>query len=153
PIGFWRWLIRTVREAHPDVVFLSEAFTSPPRMYALAKAGFSQSYTYFTWKNSKDELTDYVSELAGPVSEFFRPNLFTNTPDILHAYLHEGGRTAFGARWGVPRPPPSAGGPAAGVPGPAGPRPPPLAELRHLLGVRQPRAHARRAGQRGVPRL
>jgi starch synthase (maltosyl-transferring) len=98
PIGFWRWLIRTVREGHPDVVFLSEAFTSPARMYALAKAGFSQSYTYFTWKNSKEELTEYVTELAGPVADFFRPNFFTNTPDILHAYLQEGGRPAFEAR-------------------------------------------------------
>ena len=98
PIAFWSWLIRGVREAHPDVVFLSEAFTSPARMYSLAKAGFSQSYTYFTWKNSKEELTEYVTELAGPVSEFFRPNFFTNTPDILHAYLQEGGRPAFEAR-------------------------------------------------------
>jgi starch synthase (maltosyl-transferring) len=98
PIGFWGWLIRAVREEHPDVVFLSEAFTSPARMYALAEVGFSQSYTYFTWKNGKDELTDYVTELAGPVSEFFRPNFFTNTPDILHAYLQSGGRPAFEAR-------------------------------------------------------
>jgi starch synthase (maltosyl-transferring) len=98
PIGFWRWLIRAVRDEYPDVVFLSEAFTSPARMYALAKAGFSQSYTYFTWKNSKEELTEYVTELAGPPSEFFRPNFFTNTPDILHAYLQEGGRPAFEVR-------------------------------------------------------
>ncbi len=98
PIGFWSWLIQAVREPHPDVVFLSEAFTSPARMYALAEAGFSQSYTYFTWKNGKDELIDYVTELAGPVSEFFRPNFFTNTPDILHAYLQAGGRPAFEAR-------------------------------------------------------
>src|SRR5690606_31451290 len=66
PIGFWAWLIRTVREVHPEVVFLSEAFTSPARMYSLAKAGFSQSYTYFTWKNSAWELQEYVTELAGP---------------------------------------------------------------------------------------
>ena len=98
PLGFWEWLIRTVREEHPDVVFLSEAFTSPARMYALAKVGFSQSYTYFTWRNSRAELTGYLTELAGPVSEFFRPNLFANTPDILHAYLQEGGRPAFEAR-------------------------------------------------------
>ena len=98
PLGFWQWLIRTVREEHPDVVFLSEAFTTPARMYALAKTGFSQSYTYFTWKNGRDELTEYVTELAGPVSEFFRPNFFANTPDILHAYLQEGGRPAFEAR-------------------------------------------------------
>jgi starch synthase (maltosyl-transferring) len=98
PIGFWEWLIRTVRAEHPDVVFLAEAFTSPSRMYSLAKAGFSQSYTYFTWKNSAGELVDYVSELAGPVSDFFRPNFFANTPDILHAYLQHGGRAAFEAR-------------------------------------------------------
>jgi starch synthase (maltosyl-transferring) len=98
PIGFWRWLIRSVREEYPDVVFLAEAFTSPARMYALAKAGFSQSYTYFTWRNGRDELVEYVNELAGPVSEFFRPNFFANTPDILHAHLQAGGRAAFEAR-------------------------------------------------------
>src|SRR3954469_3007281 len=98
PIGFWEWLIRTVREEHPDVVFLAEAFTSPARMYALAKAGFSQSYTYFTWKNSAWELREYVEELAGPAKDFFRPNFFVNTPDILHEYLQPGGRPAFEAR-------------------------------------------------------
>ena len=98
PIGFWHWLIRTVRDEYPDVVFLSEAFTSPARMYALAKAGFSQSYTYFTWRTGRDELTDYLTELAGPASEFFRPNFFANTPDILHASLQQGGRPAFEAR-------------------------------------------------------
>jgi len=98
PIGFWEWLIRTVRAEHPDVVFLAEAFTSPARMYALAKAGFSQSYTYFTWKNAVGELSEYVGELAGEASEFFRPNFFANTPDILHAYLQSGGRAAFEAR-------------------------------------------------------
>ncbi len=98
PIGFWEWLIRTVREEHPDVVFLAEAFTSPARMYALAKAGFSQSYTYFTWKNTAWELREYVEELAGPAKDFFRPNFFVNTPDILHEYLQTGGRPAFEAR-------------------------------------------------------
>jgi starch synthase (maltosyl-transferring) len=99
PIAFWEWLIRTVRESHPDVIFLAEAFTSPARMYALAKAGFSQSYTYFTWKNTKQELVEYVGELASPpVSDFFRPNFFVNTPDILHEYLQHGGRPAFEAR-------------------------------------------------------
>jgi len=98
PLAFWEWLIASVREDHPDVIFLSEAFTSPARMYSLAKAGFNQSYTYFTWKNSRSELVDYVSELAGDVSEFLRPNFFVNTPDILHAYLQEGGRPAFEAR-------------------------------------------------------
>ena len=98
PTAFWEWLIADVREDYPDTVFLAEAFTSQARMYALAKAGFSQSYTYFTWKNSRAELIDYVTELAGPVSEFFRPNFFVNTPDILHAYLQDGGRPAFEAR-------------------------------------------------------
>ncbi len=98
PIGFWEWLIRTVRDEHPDVVFLAEAFTSPARMYALAKAGFSQSYTYFTWKNSAWELREYVEELAGPAADYFRPNFFVNTPDILHEYLQTGGRPAFEAR-------------------------------------------------------
>ena len=98
PIGFWEWLIRTVRAEHPDVVFLAEAFTTPARMLALAKAGFSQSYTYFTWKNSAWELAEYVSELAGEPSEYFRPNFFANTPDILSEYLQTGGRPAFEAR-------------------------------------------------------
>ena len=98
PTAFWEWLIADVREEYPDTIFLAEAFTSPARMYELAKAGFNQSYTYFTWKNSRAELIDYVTELAGPVSEFFRPNFFVNTPDILHAYLQEGGRPAFEAR-------------------------------------------------------
>jgi starch synthase (maltosyl-transferring) len=99
PIGFWEWLIRTVRQEYPEVAFLSEAFTRPRVMETLAKAGFSQSYTYFTWRNSKAELTEYVMELAhSPVREYFRPNFFANTPDILHAYLQEGGRPAFEAR-------------------------------------------------------
>jgi starch synthase (maltosyl-transferring) len=98
PTAFWEWLIADVRADYPDTVFLAEAFTSQARMYELAKAGFSQSYTYFTWKNSRAELIEYVTELAGPVSEFFRPNFFVNTPDILHAYLQEGGRPAFEAR-------------------------------------------------------
>ena len=91
PTAFWEWLIADVREDYPDTIFLAEAFTSPARMYELAKAGFNQSYTYFTWKNSRAELIEYVTELAGPVSEFFRPNFFVNTPDILHAYLQDGG--------------------------------------------------------------
>ena len=99
PIAFWEWLIRTVRDEHPEVVFLSEAFTRPRVMETLAKAGFSQSYTYFTWRNSKAELVEYLTELAhSPVREYFRPNFFVNTPDILHAYLQEGGRPAFEAR-------------------------------------------------------
>jgi len=100
PLAFWEWLIRGVRSEHPDVIFLAEAFTRPAAMYALAKAGFSQSYTYFTWKNSKADLTEYLSELSAPggVREFFRPNFFVNTPDILHEYLQDGGRPAFEAR-------------------------------------------------------
>ncbi|MGH3065371.1 MAG: alpha-1,4-glucan--maltose-1-phosphate maltosyltransferase [Gaiellaceae bacterium] len=98
PVPFWEWLIRTVRDEHPDVIFLAEAFTRPPMMRLLGKIGFSQSYTYFTWKNSRAELTEYLTELAGPMSEYYRPNFFTNTPDILHAYLQHGGRPAFEAR-------------------------------------------------------
>jgi starch synthase (maltosyl-transferring) len=99
PIAFWEWLIRSVREEDPEVVFLSEAFTRPRVMETLAKAGFSQSYTYFTWRNTKAELVEYITELAHtPVREYFRPNFFVNTPDILHAYLQEGGPPAFAAR-------------------------------------------------------
>jgi starch synthase (maltosyl-transferring) len=99
PFPFWEWLIEEVRGAHPDVIFLSEAFTRPKVMRYLAKSGFSQSYTYFTWRNSKAELTDYFTELTGTeVREYMRPNLFTNTPDILHEYLQFGGRTAFQIR-------------------------------------------------------
>lgn len=96
PFGFWEWLIAQVRREHPDVIFLAEAFTRPRLMYRLAKAGFSQSYTYFSWRNSKQELMDYFRELStAPVSDFFRPNLWPNTPDILTEYLQFGGRTAF----------------------------------------------------------
>jgi len=97
--GFWEWLIDRAHALSPDVVFLSEAFTTPKRMRYLAKAGFTQSYTYFTWRNTKDELIQYFTELtAPPVREYFRANLFANTPDILHAYLQNGGRPAFEAR-------------------------------------------------------
>jgi len=99
PLGFWEWLIGTVRDQHPDVVFLAEAFTKPSMMHALAKIGFSQSYTYFTWRNSKAEITEYLTELSRPdVAAFFRPNLFANTPDILHEYLQTGGPAAFRVR-------------------------------------------------------
>ena len=99
PIEFWAWLIREAQAVHPDLVFLSEAFTRPAMMATLAKAGFSQSYTYFTWRNTGPELAEYVTELAGgDMVQFFRPNFFTNTPDILHAYLQDGGRPAFEAR-------------------------------------------------------
>ena len=99
PYRFWEWLIREIRTEHPDVVFLAEAFTRPKVMYYLAKLGFTQSYTYFTWRNTKEELTEYFTELTqSEVAEFFRPNLFANTPDILHAYLQRGGPPAFKIR-------------------------------------------------------
>jgi starch synthase (maltosyl-transferring) len=99
PLPFWEWLIQEVRAADPEVIFLSEAFTRPAMMAALAKAGFSQSYTYFTWKNTKAELTEYLTQLTrSTLPQFFRPNFFANTPDILHEYLQRGGRPAFEAR-------------------------------------------------------
>jgi starch synthase (maltosyl-transferring) len=99
PFAFWQWLIGEVHKADRDVVFLAEAFTRRAAMRHLAKIGFSQSYTYFTWKNSRFELTEYVSELAySGEQEYFRPNFFANTPDILHEYLQRGGRPAFEAR-------------------------------------------------------
>ena len=99
PFPFWEWLIDDLKTTDPDVIFLAEAFTRPKVMYRLAKIGFSQSYTYFTWRNGKQELTSYLEEITRPpVSDFFRPNFFTNTPDILHAYLQEGGRPAFEIR-------------------------------------------------------
>jgi starch synthase (maltosyl-transferring) len=99
PLPFWEWLIRSVKARCPEAIFLSEAFTRPKMMRALAKAGFSQSYTYFTWRNTKAELTEYLSELTQyPASEYFRPNFFTNTPDILPEFLQEGGRPAFRIR-------------------------------------------------------
>jgi len=97
PAPFWEWLIREVRALHPEVIFLAEAFTRPSMMTTLAKLGFAQSYTYFTWKNTKAELVEYVSELLA-WSSFYRPNAFTNTPDILHEYLQQGGPPAFEAR-------------------------------------------------------
>ena len=98
-LHFWEWWIAEVHARHPDVIFLAEAFTRPALMQYLAKAGFTQSYTYFTWRNSKAELTAYFTELArSGVREYLRPNLFANTPDILHAYLQGGGRPAFEAR-------------------------------------------------------
>jgi starch synthase (maltosyl-transferring) len=99
PLPFWEWLIREVRDRFPDVVFLSEAFTRPRLMEALAKLGFSQSYTYFTWRNTKAELVEYVTQLTrSDLPQYFRPNFFANTPDILHEYLQRGGRPAFEAR-------------------------------------------------------
>jgi starch synthase (maltosyl-transferring) len=96
PLPFWEYLINGVRARYPDVIFLSEAFTRPKMMKALAKAGFNQSYTYFTWRNSKQELTEYFTELTQTdMREYFRGNLFTNTPDILPFVLQDGGRPAF----------------------------------------------------------
>ncbi|WP_405887404.1 alpha-1,4-glucan--maltose-1-phosphate maltosyltransferase [Streptomyces sp. NBC_01136] len=98
PVPFWERLIAEVNATDPDVVFLAEAFTRRAMVHALAQAGFQQSYTYFTWKNTKEELTEYLPELSRASADFLRPNLFVNTPDILHAYLQHGGRPAFEAR-------------------------------------------------------
>jgi starch synthase (maltosyl-transferring) len=99
PFAFWEWMIGEVKRDHPDAIFLSEAFTRPKVMYRLAKAGFTQSYTYFAWRNTVWELTQYFTELnQPPVSDFFRSNLWPNTPDILTEYLQHGGRPAFAAR-------------------------------------------------------
>jgi starch synthase (maltosyl-transferring) len=99
PFDFWEWLIREVRREHPEVIFLSEAFTRPKVMHRLAKLGFAQSYTYFAWKNTKWELTQYFTELTQtPLREFVRLNVWPNTPDILTEYLQYGGRPAFMAR-------------------------------------------------------
>ena len=99
PFAFWEWLIAKVKASHPEVLFLAEAFTRPRVMQRLAKLGFSQSYTYFTWRNTKPELTEYFRELSGaPSREYFRPNVWPNTPDILHSYLQRGGRPAFAIR-------------------------------------------------------
>ncbi len=116
PFAFWEWLLEEVRKQYPDVIFLSEAFTRPKVLKYLAKCTFSQSYTYFTWRNTKAELTEYLTELTQTeVREYLRPNLFANTPDILHAYLQTGGRPAFqiratlastlSATWGIYGPP------------------------------------------------
>jgi starch synthase (maltosyl-transferring) len=99
PFAFWEWILAEVRRQHPDVIFLSESFTRPNRMNHLAKLGFSQSYTYFTWKNSSWELREYLGQLSDPeCQQYYRPNFFTNTPDILHEYLQHGGRAAFRVR-------------------------------------------------------
>ncbi len=96
PVAFWEQLISQIHAEHPDVIFLSEAFTRPKMMKALAKVGFTQSYTYFTWRNTKAELTEYLTELSQTeMVDYFRPNFFTNTPDILPFFLQHGGRPAF----------------------------------------------------------
>jgi starch synthase (maltosyl-transferring) len=97
PINFWQWLIARVKDKYPDVLFLAEAFTRPAMMHELAKVGFTQSYTYFTWRNTKAEIEAYVAELVGS-SHYMRPNFFVNTPDILHDYLQHGGPSAFRIR-------------------------------------------------------
>jgi len=123
-----------VHRDYPDVLFLAEAFTRPKRMKLLGKVGFTQSYSYFTWRNSRYELEQYAHELFGTDDRLFmRPNFFANTPDILHEYLQKGGRPA------LPHPA-RAGGHA-------------LAQLRHLLGLRAVREPPAARGQRGVPRL
>jgi starch synthase (maltosyl-transferring) len=99
PFPFWEWLIRTIQAERPDILFLSEAFTRPKLMQSLAKIGFTQSYTYFTWRNEKRELIEYFTELTrGEAKEYLRPHLFTNTPDILPRFLQEGGAAAFRIR-------------------------------------------------------
>ena len=97
PANFWEWLISTVHETHPEVIFLAEAFTRRPRLYGLAKVGFSQNYTYFTWQTNKYELTQFGEEISR-MADISRPNLFVNTPDILHASLQHGGRGMFAIR-------------------------------------------------------
>lgn len=98
PVAFWEWLISRINATDPDVIFLAEAFTRPAMMRALAEIGFQQSYTYFTWRNNKWELEEYLRELSGGASPYMRPNFFVNTPDILPTYLQEGGRPAFAIR-------------------------------------------------------
>jgi starch synthase (maltosyl-transferring) len=97
PLNFWQWLIAEVKKTDPDVLFLAEAFTRPAMMHELAKIGFHQSYTYYTWRNSKEEIETYVRELAA-AAHYMRPNFFVNTPDILHEYLQHGGPGAFSIR-------------------------------------------------------
>jgi starch synthase (maltosyl-transferring) len=98
PVAFWQWLIGEIRKTDPDVIFLAEAFTRPAMMHTLAKVGFQQSYTYFTWRNEKWELEQYLRDFAGATATYMRPNFFVNTPDILPAYLQYGGPAAFKVR-------------------------------------------------------
>jgi starch synthase (maltosyl-transferring) len=99
PFAFWEWLIADIHRTHPGVLFLSEAFTRPKTMYRLAKLGFTQSYTYFTWRTEKRETAEYLVEVTTPpISDFFRPNFWPNTPDILHETLQTGGRPMFMVR-------------------------------------------------------
>ena len=98
PVDFWQWLIETINAEFPDVIFLAEAFTRPAMMQTLAKVGFQQSYSYFTWRNTKAELTEFLTSVSRDTAHFMRPNLFVNTPDILTAYLQFGGPAAFKIR-------------------------------------------------------
>lgn len=98
PLWFWEWLIGTVNAKHPDVVFLAEAFTRPAMMQGLARVGFQQSYSYFTWRNTKKEIEEYLEEISHETSAVYRPNFFVNTPDILTEYLQFGGPAAFKIR-------------------------------------------------------
>jgi len=98
PLPFWERLLAEVDRTDPDVIFLAEAFTRPPMMAALAKIGFHQSYTYFTWRNTAPEIISYLRELSGPAAAYMRPNFFANTPDILNEYLQHGGPPAFRVR-------------------------------------------------------
>ena len=98
PVDFWEWLLAEVRATDPDVLFLAEAFTKPAMMRGLGSIGFHQSYTYFTWRTAKEEIEDYLRELAGTTDHLMRPNFFVNTPDILHAFLQYGGPAAFRLR-------------------------------------------------------
>lgn len=98
PVVFWERVIAEINGTDPDVIFLAEAFTRPAMMHTLGAIGFQQSYTYFTWRTTKQELTDYLTDLSGDSASYMRPNFFVNTPDILHAYLQDGGRPAFEVR-------------------------------------------------------
>ena len=157
PVPFWEWLIGEVRREHPEVIFLSEAFTRPAPMTTLAKAGFAQSYTYFTWKNTRWELLEFLGQLL-EWREFYRPNCFANTPDILHEYLQAGGRPAFEARLVLAATLSPAYGIYSGfeqcenVPGAARLRGvPQLGEVRtEAADARRPPAAARREAQRGT---
>src|ERR1700685_2849795 len=98
PVAFWQRLLADIARTDPDVIFLAEAFTRPAMMHGLARIGFHQSYTYFTWRNTAAELTGYVQELSGEAAAYMRPNFFVNTPDILCGYLQHAGPAAFRVR-------------------------------------------------------
>jgi starch synthase (maltosyl-transferring) len=98
PVSFWEWLIGRVNAEYPHVLFLAEAFTRPQMMHTLGKVGFHQSYTYFTWRTTKAEITEYVTELSGSSADYMTPNFWPNTPDILHEFLQYGGPAAFKLR-------------------------------------------------------